>query len=124
MRILIFALLLSSCGMMEPAEPADPPPVNVTIVDPNNPDPDPDGGGDQGTTYAEIQTIIDRRCISCHAGIDFTLSEWQLRDSRAYEEVSGNNMPPGNPLQGTERSTFLSFFLNPASQTVEIDYRD
>jgi hypothetical protein len=119
LRFLIVALLVSGCGMMEPPEPAEPPEVNVTIVDPNDRDPDQPGNG--GTSYAEIQTIIDRRCISCHAGIDFTLSESQLRDSRAYEEVDGDNMPPGNPLQGSEKSKFLSFFLSPASLIVDIE---
>jgi len=117
MKILsiIALMLVAGCGLFEPAEypEQDPPVVEVIIEDPDD-DPTPPG---QATPYWRAQEILDRRCSSCHQGDDFMLSEGQLRDSRAFDKVQRSEMPPGAPLQGAERTDFLSFFFEIASLT-------
>ena len=108
--VIAVASVLASCGYFEDDHEEHPPPEVVVIIDdPDNPD---GGGGDPGqaTPYTRMQQIINLKCISCHRGDDFTLSEGQLRDSRAFDMVRGGRMPPNAPLQGEERTDFLNFF--------------
>lgn len=120
LKFIAIVFIASGCGVFEPMEypEQEPPVVEVIIDDPDGEDPDAPG---QGTTYDEIQTIIERKCISCHSGDGFTKTERQLRDSGAFNRVQRSEMPPGNPLQGAERSKFLNFFSTTIASHSVID---
>ena len=110
---IIGVILLAGCGMWEPQEyPEQPPPeVNVIVDGEEQPGPAPREPG-QATSYAEIQTILDRRCAGCHGSDPFMQNEVALRDPqfRVFEMVDRDAMPPSGGLSGQEKSVFLNFF--------------
>lgn len=109
MKILLgvaIAVILISCGYGDgggdeyvPYDPETPDQVD--------PEPEPEPGG---TSYLATQTILNRRCQSCHANAAFMQGERQLRASSVYDRVYNESMPPGGGMPANERADVLNFF--------------
>ena len=113
----LIALVVTGCGIFEEKEPPTQPApeVNIIVDDPDNPGaPGPQPG--QRPSYSQVQAIIQGKCISCHPNDKFVQSEEGLLASRAWELVKNNMMPPGAPLAGSDRTTFLNFFSGNVSR--------
>lgn len=69
---------------------------------------------DQGAFPADIQPIIAKRCLDCHAKAKFMKSPEAMKASDAAKKIKANRMPPKKAAQAkdfsdAEREALLNF---------------
>src|SRR6188768_3182760 len=103
MKQLIFLVVafIYGCGSSQQQPVQQIPQPNPT------PTPSPTPGGQP--TFADIQAIMGRSCISCHANAAFTKTEQALKGSSARSRVQNATMPPpyATQLSAADKQTFL-----------------
>lgn len=107
--ILIIALsIVSSCGAPQETEPTPVPPAQPLPGPTPGPTPTPGGK----PAFAEMQTLMQKYCVECHAAAGFTKSEAALIGSSSRQRVQNATMPPPYALQMTpaDKARFSSFF--------------
>jgi hypothetical protein len=61
--------------------------------------------------YTQMQGLLNKNCVKCHAAADFMQSEVLLRRSRVLGELTTRNMPPeAGALSDGERNLMVNFF--------------
>ena len=109
--LFVGAIFAVSCGGSDTViEKEVPAPTGPTTP---GPAPTPPGSNGDSISYAEMQNILNKNCVSCHASADFMQSETLLRRSRVKDELTSRNMPPtgAKPMSEGDRTLGVNFFL-------------
>jgi hypothetical protein len=109
MRILLpflASIALSSCGSGEKVKI-----VEVEVPADPQPGPGPGPAPQPGTSWAEMRTLFNENCASCHRNDPFAESETALRASRSEAKIRNRTMPPNqNAMSENDRAKMLNFF--------------
>jgi hypothetical protein len=106
-KLFICFGLLFSCG----EQGADTKIIEIEKPVPIPCDPGSGGGGESGTSWAEMRTLFNRNCVQCHANDAFGQSEAAMRASLSEAKIRNRSMPPNqNAMSEADRDAMLNFF--------------
>ena len=108
-RLISLSLfLLISCGQDIVIVEKEVPVKNPAPVVPTAP---PVGKPGEPISYSQMQGLLNKNCVKCHASADFMQSEVLLKRSRVLGELNTRNMPPDKgALSDGERNLMVNFF--------------
>ena len=83
----------------------------VPVETPAGPAVPPIGKPGEPISYSQMQGLLNKNCVKCHASADFMQSEVLLKRSRVLSELNTRNMPPDKgALSDGERNLMVNFF--------------
>lgn len=102
---MLFLFLLTACGGPSTVETEKPLPQP-------SPGPNPNPGPGAKPNFSEVQSIMQKYCIECHASAAFTKNEQALVASSSKSRVQNSTMPPpyATQLPAADKARFLNFF--------------